>query len=64
MEDQIACTPDVYRLCAAQVPDEDAIVACLQRNRNALSSACARVFAEPAHAQTKGTSQAPAEDND
>lgn len=47
MEDQLACTPDVYRLCAAQVPDEDAIVACLQRNRTALSPGCAKVFSKP-----------------
>ena len=30
-EQQMACTPDVWRLCGAQVPDVDRIVACLQR---------------------------------
>jgi hypothetical protein len=51
MEDQMACTPDVYRLCAAQIPDEDNIVACLTRNKPRLSPACARVFSDPAPAQ-------------
>ena len=46
LEDQIACTPDVYRLCSAQVPNEDAIVACLARSKAALSPACRRVFSQ------------------
>ena len=52
MDDQIACTPDVYRLCAAQIPNEDAIVACLQRNKPVLSAACQKVFSDP---PAKGT---------
>ena len=28
-EQQMACTPDVWRLCGAQIPDVDRIVACL-----------------------------------
>jgi hypothetical protein len=47
MEDQMACTPDVYRLCSSYVPDEDAIVACLKRNVNVLSRACHAVFTRP-----------------
>ena len=47
LEDQLACTPDVYRLCAAQVPDEDAIVACLTRNKASLSQGCLKVFSRP-----------------
>ena len=43
-EDQEACTPDVYRLCQAQIPDEDRIVACLRANRGRLSPACRKVF--------------------
>lgn len=46
-EDQLACTPDVYRLCSSYVPDEDAIVACLRRNIQALSPACHQVMARP-----------------
>ncbi len=34
---QMACTPDVWRLCSAQVPDVNRIVACLQRNSQQLS---------------------------
>ena len=47
MEDQVACTPDVYRLCSSLIPDEDAIVGCLTRNRQSLSPACKQVFSRP-----------------
>lgn len=47
MEDQMACTPDVYRLCASQIPDEDAIVACLTQHKASLSAACGKVFSRP-----------------
>lgn len=47
MEDQLACTPDVYRLCSQYVPDEDSIVACLKRNVSNLSAACHKVFTRP-----------------
>jgi hypothetical protein len=50
IEDELACTPDVYRLCSAQVPDEDAIVKCLKQNRTALSQGCHKVFSQPANA--------------
>jgi hypothetical protein len=43
---QMACTPDVWRLCSAQVPDTNRIVACLQRNSQQLSEAC-RAVIEP-----------------
>jgi hypothetical protein len=43
-EQQMACTPDVWRLCGDQVPDVNRIVACLQRNTPNLSSACRAVF--------------------
>src|SRR6202795_5024677 len=44
MEQQMACTPDVWRLCGAQVPDVDRIVACLRRNTPQLSGPCRAVF--------------------
>ena len=47
MEDQLACTPDVYRLCSQYIPNEDTITACLQRNLATLSSACHKVFTRP-----------------
>ena len=42
-----ACTPDVMRLCNNYVPDIPQIVACLKRERQNLSPACALVFATP-----------------
>ena len=43
-EMQQACTPDVMRLCNADVPDVEKIVACMKRNRANLSPACGAVF--------------------
>jgi hypothetical protein len=45
-EQQQACTPDVWRLCNAQVPDANRIVACLRRNTPQLSDRCRAVFAQ------------------
>ena len=44
MEQQMACTPDVWRLCSDQIPDRNRIVACLQQNTPQLSSGCRAVF--------------------
>src|SRR5215469_4963648 len=44
MEQQMACTPDVWRLCGDQIPDVNRIVACLQRNTPNLSRDCRAVF--------------------
>ncbi len=44
MEQQMACTPDVFRLCGAQIPDVNRIVACLQQNTPQLSGPCRAVF--------------------
>jgi hypothetical protein len=44
MEQQMACTPDVWRLCSSQVPDVDRIVACLRQNTALLSPRCRAVF--------------------
>jgi hypothetical protein len=38
------CTPDVYRLCASEIPNVRAITACLRRQRAGLSDACRAVF--------------------
>jgi hypothetical protein len=54
-EQQRACTPDVWRLCGAQIPDVDRIVACLRRNTSQLSDRCRAVFAQ---------SDAPSRDED
>lgn len=44
MEQQLACTPDVFRLCGDQIPDVNRIVACLRQNTPQLSGACRAVF--------------------
>ena len=46
-DDQAACTPDVYNLCAQYIPDEDDIVACLTRKKAQLSPGCHAVFSRP-----------------
>ena len=39
-----ACRPDVYRLCAAEIPSVRAIVRCLKANMSRLSPECRSVF--------------------
>src|SRR5580658_4645492 len=39
-----ACTPDVFRLCGAYIPDADRITACLRGNGPRLSQPCYDVF--------------------
>lgn len=43
-EQRRACTPDVYRLCAGEIPNARAITACLRQKKASLSPACAAVF--------------------
>jgi hypothetical protein len=43
-EQQLACTPDVWRLCGDQIPDVNRIVACLRQNTEQLSGGCRAVF--------------------
>ena len=43
-EQRRACTPDVYRLCAGEIPNARAITACLRRQKASLRPACAAVF--------------------
>jgi hypothetical protein len=44
LEQQLACTPDVFRLCGEQIPDASRIVACLRQNTSQLSGSCRSVF--------------------
>ena len=39
-----ACRPDVYRLCAAEIPGVRAITRCLERNMSRLNPDCRAVF--------------------
>src|SRR4029453_11428913 len=50
-EQQMACTPDVWRLCGDQIPDVSRIVACWRQNPRRLSSGCRAVFESQADAQ-------------
>jgi hypothetical protein len=43
-EQKRACTPDVYRLCAGEIPNVRAITACLRRQKANLSEGCRAVF--------------------
>ncbi len=46
-EDEAACRPDVFRLCAGEIPNRGRIIACMERRRSQLSPACAQVFNPP-----------------
>jgi hypothetical protein len=46
-EEQAACTPDVFRLCFFEIPNEERIVACLNSKLSQLSPACHDVMAGP-----------------
>ena len=48
-EQRRACTPDVYRLCAGEIPNVRAITACLQRQRGNLSEACRAAMDQSGH---------------
>src|SRR2546430_672441 len=60
-EQQMACTPDVWRLCGDQIPDVNRIVSCLRQNTPQLSNGCRAVFESNASVpqpDTPGTAQA------
>ncbi len=43
--DEDSCRPDVFRLCAGDIPDETRIVACLNLRATELSPTCRAVIA-------------------
>ncbi len=43
-----ACTPDVYRLCAGEIPNVRAITSCLRRQKWSLSEPAGRCSTQPA----------------
>jgi hypothetical protein len=47
---QLACTPDVLRLCSREMPDVGRIVACLRQNEQQLGASCRAVFESNAEA--------------
>jgi hypothetical protein len=55
LEQRLACTPDVLRLCSAFIPNADQITTCLIGKNAELSDACRTVF-EPVANQLPGVS--------
>ena len=55
LQQQLACTPDVLRLCSEQMPDVNLIVGCLRQNTPQLSGACRAVFEANASAPEQTT---------
>ena len=47
-DQQRLCTPDVFRLCSAEIPDRGRIIACMHQKRAQLSAECRSVFGKPA----------------
>ncbi len=43
-EQRAACTPDVFRLCSAEIPNVSNIIACMKAKKSSLSPACRAVF--------------------
>ena len=43
-EQRAACTPDVFRLCSGEIPNVDAIIACMNKQKANLSPPCKAVF--------------------
>src|ERR1700754_4319481 len=58
-EQQMACTPDVMRLCGDQIPDVNRIVACLRQNTPSLGNSCRAVFESNASADQPQARVAP-----
>jgi hypothetical protein len=57
MQQQMACTPDVFRFCGAEIPDVNRIVSCLRSNAPQLSGPCRAVFDSSANASPDTSSQ-------
>jgi hypothetical protein len=55
LEQRLACTPDVLRLCSEFIPNVDEITICLREKNAELSDACRTVF-EAAMTQQPSTS--------
>ena len=55
LEQRLACTPDVLKLCSAFIPNADEITSCLREKNAELSDACRTAF-EPATTQLPGVS--------
>jgi hypothetical protein len=54
---RMACTPDVFRLCGAEIPDTHRIISCLRQNTALLSRPCRAVFESSAANSQQGAPQ-------
>ncbi|UWU76573.1 hypothetical protein N2603_43080 [Bradyrhizobium huanghuaihaiense] len=54
-EERRACTPDVFRLCSAFIPDADDITLCLRQRQRELSDACRQVIGAGMSSSDGGT---------
>jgi hypothetical protein len=54
-EQRKACMPDAFRLCSKQIPNVDAVIACMAANRSQLSPACRTAFDQTMPAATTET---------
>ena len=54
-EQRKACMPDAFRLCSKQIPNINAVIACMAANKSQLSPACRVAFEQvlPATTETK-----------
>jgi hypothetical protein len=52
-DQQRLCTPDVFRLCSAEIPDRGRITACMHHKRAQLSAECRSVFGKPAQSASR-----------
>ena len=55
-EQRAACAPDAFRLCSAEIPNVDRIIACMTVKRSSLSPACRSVFDASSRATEKSIS--------
>jgi hypothetical protein len=52
VEQRVACTPDVFRLCSSEIPNVGLIISCMTAKKASLSQACRSVFDMPTSKKT------------
>jgi hypothetical protein len=53
-EQEQACTSDAFRLCSSDIPNVDAVTACMVRKKAQLSPGCRAQFRSPAPVAAAG----------
>ena len=54
-DEEQACTPDAFRLCSSEIPDQGRITACMERQKASLSPACKVFFQTPGPAANRSS---------